>query len=49
MRALGQNPSRFELQDVIYDVDGDDSGTINLDGKLPYVTLFSTYSRHLNI
>jgi calmodulin len=32
MRSLGQNPSESELQDMINEVDADNSGTVDLEG-----------------
>ncbi len=34
MRALGQNPTEAELQEIINDVDADGNGTINFPGAL---------------
>jgi calmodulin len=33
MRSLGQNPSQAELEDMINEVDGNNSGTIDFAGK----------------
>jgi hypothetical protein len=35
MRSLGQNPSDGELSDMINEVDVDQSGAIDFDGKAP--------------
>ena len=37
MRSLGQNPTDSELQDMINEVDHDESGAVDFDGKNPLV------------
>lgn len=37
MRSLGQNPTDAELQDMVNEVDTDQSGSIEFDGKLASV------------
>lgn len=34
MKSLGQNPSDAEIQDMINEVDVDQSGTVDFDGLL---------------
>jgi Ca2+-binding EF-hand superfamily protein len=41
MRALGQYPSKSELQDVIYEIESSNSGTRSLDGKQSSMLLLS--------
>jgi calmodulin len=39
MRSLGQKPSEGELQDMINEVDVDQSGAIDFDGKFAPIPL----------
>lgn len=54
MKSLGQNPSDAEIQDMINEVDVDQSGTVDFDGLLhcdtmipPHVHIINTCIRAL--
>ena len=37
MQSLGQNPTDTEIQDMINEVDLDQTGTIDFDGESPFL------------
>lgn len=50
MRSLGLKPTDGELQDMLHEVDSDNSGTIDINGMFfsttPYIWLDLEYSCH---
>ena len=36
MESLGLKPSKTELQDIVNEIDVDQSGTISFDGTVPF-------------